>query len=309
MIKTIIRVDNLCKKYNDKEVVDNLSFSAEAGDVIGLIGPNGAGKSTTMKIITRLISKSSGDIYINGQQLDNNSNVISRDVGFTSESPSFYNYLTGIQNLKLIANLYPNVDMDRIRSLLEFVGLTEAANKKVKAYSTGMKQRLGLARALLNRPKVIILDEPTNGLDPQGMREIYQLISKLAKEEKVTVIISSHLLYYLEKICNKIIVINHGKTVYYGNTEKIYEVSKELYKVITNDTEKVLKKLFEIEEYEVITSDFDSVTVSMSNSTREDLMNLLDDLELEDQDIIKIDPTLEDIFLMLVKEEPYEKVV
>lgn len=309
MIKTIIRVDNLCKKYNDKQVVENLSFSAEAGDVIGLIGPNGAGKSTTMKIITRLISKSSGEVYINGKQLDSNSNVTSRDVGFTSESPSFYNYLTGRENLKIIANLYPGVDMDRINSLLEFVGLSEAANKKVKAFSTGMKQRLGLARALLNHPRVIILDEPTNGLDPQGMREIYQLISKLAKEEKVTIIISSHLLYYLEKICNKIIVINKGKTVYYGDTDKIYEVSKELYKIITNDTEKVLKKLLANAEYEVITSDFDSVTVTMNNNTREDLIKLLDDLELENQDIIKIDPTLEDIFLMLVKEEQYEKVV
>lgn len=309
MTKNIIRVENLCKKYNSKEVVDNLSFSAQAGDVIGLIGPNGAGKSTTMKIITRLISKTSGEVYINGKQLDINSNIISRDVGFTSESPSFYNYLTGLQNLKLIANLYPDVDINRIRSLLEFVGLSDAANKKVKAYSTGMKQRLGLARALLNHPKLIILDEPTNGLDPQGMREIYQLISKLAKQEKVTVIISSHLLYYLEKICNKIIVINHGKTVYYGDTDKIYDVSKELYKIITNDTEKVLKKLLVNSQYEIITSDFDSVTVTLNNKTGEDLNNLLNDLELENQDVIKIDPTLEDIFLMLVKEEQYEKVV
>lgn len=228
-MKEIIKVSDLEKYYKGKCVLNKLSFSAYSGDIVGLIGPNGAGKSTAMRIIIRLIRKTRGHVWIEGKEADKKNNTISSKVGFASESSSFYNYLNGYENLMLIANLYTDVTESRVQELIKFVGMEDSAEKKVKTYSTGMKQRLGLARALLNNPSLLILDEPTNGLDPRGMRDIYQLLQKLASEKKIAILISSHQLHDVEKICNKVIIINRGNTVYRGKLDELNGSLEERY--------------------------------------------------------------------------------
>lgn len=220
-MKNIIQISQLTKKYSGKKVLDNLDLQADAGDIVGLVGPNGAGKSTTIKIIMRLIRENSGWVKIQGKENKQNGYEITQKIGFASESPSFYNYLTGYENLKLMANLYPNVSEKKIDEVVDLVDLKAGIYQKVKTYSTGMKQRLGLARALLNEPTLLILDEPTNGLDPRGIKDIYDILKQLSKEKGVAVLISSHQLHDIEKLCNKVVMINQGKTVFSGEIEDL----------------------------------------------------------------------------------------
>jgi len=296
----VIEVNNISKTYSNVKALDNLSFSADEGDIIGLIGPNGAGKSTAIKIILRLIGKSQGEIKIRGLSIGQSSGRTSKDIGFASESPSFYDYLSGYENLKLTQNLYNSSDASRIDELLEFVGLKDAAARKVKTYSTGMKQRLGLARALFNKPRIVILDEPTNGLDPQGMRDINNLIYQLAKKEKITFIISSHLLHDIEKICNKIIVINKGKTIYSGDIESVQKSYSNIYSITEVDEEKASNYFSNAaENIKIVTKDFDTITVQILNG---DLSALRDDMlrnNIAFKEIVQIKPALEDIFFMM----------
>ncbi|MCR4997203.1 MAG: ABC transporter ATP-binding protein [Butyrivibrio sp.] len=211
------------KSYNGRKVVDNISLDVDKGDIVGLIGPNGAGKSTTMKMIMKLISKDSGEI-----ELGEGKNIVEK-VGFATESSAFYEYLSGFDNLMLIAKLYDDVSEDKVRDIIKFVGLSDHIDKKVKTYSTGMRQRLGLARALLNNPELLILDEPTNGLDPYGMKDIYEILEKLAREDEVAILISSHLLHDIEKICNKVVMINEGKLLFSGDIKDLGEGLEDSY--------------------------------------------------------------------------------
>lgn len=211
MGENIVQITDLSKKYKDKKVVDRLSLSIDKGDILGLVGPNGSGKSTTMKMLMMLIKKDEGEIHFYEEP-----KVFMKKVGYATESSPFYMYMTGRENLKMVANLYENVSDEKIDEVLNLVDMSEAADKKVKTYSTGMKQRLGLARALLNDPELLVLDEPTNGLDPYGMKDIYELLERLASEKDVAILISSHLLHDIEKICNKVVMIENGKTLFNG---------------------------------------------------------------------------------------------
>lgn len=212
MENNLVQISGLTKIYKGKRAVDRLSLSINKGDILGLVGPNGSGKSTTMKMLMMLIGKDEGDIKFSEEP-----KTFMKKIGFASESSPFYAYMTGRENLKTMANLYENVTDEKIDELLNYVEMTEAADKKVKTYSTGMKQRLGLARALLNDPELLVLDEPTNGLDPYGMKDVYEILVKLAKEKKVAILISSHLLHDIEKICNKVVMLEKGKTLFNGN--------------------------------------------------------------------------------------------
>ena len=222
-MSNVLHISGLNKSYNGRKVVDNISFDVDKGDVVGLIGPNGAGKSTTMKMIMKLISKDSGEI-----ELGAGKNFVEK-VGFATESSAFYEYLSGFDNLMLIAKLYDDVPEEKVRDIIKFVGLSDHIEKKVKTYSTGMRQRLGLARALLNNPELLILDEPTNGLDPYGMKDIYEILEKLAREDGVAILISSHLLHDIEKICNKVVMINEGKLLFSGDINDLGEGLEDSY--------------------------------------------------------------------------------
>ena len=183
------------------------------GDILGFIGPNGAGKTTTIKLILGLQNITSGKVYINGYDIEENFKKAIENVATIVESPDIYMYMSGYENLKLVANLYKNVDKKRIDEIVKLVGLENRIKDKVSKYSLGMRQRLGIAQAILHKPKLLILDEPTNGLDPEGIKEVKVLLKKLAEQENMAILISSHNLAELDTFCNKISIIKNGEIV------------------------------------------------------------------------------------------------
>jgi len=214
----IIEVEGLTKDFKELRAVDYLSFNVNRGDVFGFLGPNGAGKSTTIRLLLTLIKPSAGTIKIFGKLLAKERKTILKDVGAIIENPDFYNYLTAYKNLEILSRISGReVKPRRIMEILEIVGLSERRASKVKTYSHGMKQRLGIAQALLHDPELIILDEPTTGLDPQGMKEIRDLITFLSKERKKTIFLSTHILSEVEQVANRMIIINKGKKIVEGN--------------------------------------------------------------------------------------------
>ncbi len=209
----IIEIKNLSKKFKDLKAVNNLSVNVHRGDVFGFLGPNGAGKSTTIRMLMSLISPTSGEIKIFGKSLKENRIEILKKIGAIVEKPDFYGYLTAYKNLEILGQIsFADVSRKKIMEILELVGLEKRYKSKVKTFSHGMKQRLGLAQALLHNPELIILDEPTTGLDPQGMKEIRELILHLSKDQNKTIFLSSHILYEVELVANRMIIINKGAT-------------------------------------------------------------------------------------------------
>ena len=205
---------------HNRKVVDSLSLQVPQGSIYGFLGPNGAGKTTTIRLLTGMLLSNKDNIFLHGQSLQKNTPGIFSFVGCLIETPSLYLHLTGKENLRLITTLR-GIDRKRIDDVLSTVRLSDAANRKVKEYSLGMKQRLGIAMALLSNPSLLILDEPVNGLDPNGIIEIRELLIHLNKQEGKTVFISSHLLYEIEKTCTHIGIINRGALRYQGTLEEM----------------------------------------------------------------------------------------
>jgi len=225
--ENIIEITSLTKRFKDVLAVDDLSFSIQRGDVFGFLGPNGAGKSTTIRMVLSLIAPTAGEIKIFGKTLTNHRKEILTNVGAIVEKPDFYLYLPAIKNLEILAKISgKEVPGNRILELLELVGLKDRAKSKVKTYSHGMKQRLGIAQALLHDPELIVLDEPTTGLDPQGMKEIRDLIIRLSKDEHKTIFLSSHILSEIELVANRMIIINKGKKIVEGEVSHLLNSEK-----------------------------------------------------------------------------------
>jgi ABC-2 type transport system ATP-binding protein len=217
MSELIIQTENLVKEYKEIRAVNGLNLEVYKGDVFGFLGPNGAGKSTTIRMLLGLIKPSSGSIKIFGKSFEQNRNAILGNIGAIVEKPDFYLYLSAIKNLELLAKLSEtNYSNTRLMEILELVGLSDRANSKVKTFSHGMKQRLGLAQALVHDPDLIILDEPTTGLDPKGIKEIRDLINYLSTEKGKTIFHSSHLLHEVEMTCNRMMIMYKGKSVIAG---------------------------------------------------------------------------------------------
>lgn len=218
----VIEVRNLRKSYGSFEAVCGLNFTVYKGDVFGFLGPNGAGKSTTIRMMTTLIHPTGGDISFFGQSLyDHPVSTLSR-VGAIVEKPDLYGYLSAYDNLHMLSRISGKpAGRDKIMDTLKLVGLHDRASDKVKTFSQGMKQRLGIAQALIHDPELIILDEPTNGLDPQGMVEIRNLILKLSREQGKTILLSSHILNEVELVANRMVIINKGKAVVEGNVDEL----------------------------------------------------------------------------------------
>jgi ABC-2 type transport system ATP-binding protein len=217
--ETVVRAEGLTKRYGEHAAVSNVSFDVRRGDVFGFLGPNGSGKSTTIGMMLGLVQPSSGAIELFGLGSERRSEGLAR-VGAIIESPAFYPYLSGRDNLKALAHLRPEVTNARIDEVLETVGLRDAASKKYVNYSLGMKQRLGIGWTLLHDPELLVLDEPTNGLDPAGMQEVRHLILKLANEGK-TIFISSHLLNEVEQVCDQVAIIQRGRIIATGPVAEI----------------------------------------------------------------------------------------
>ncbi|SHH42812.1 ABC transporter ATP-binding protein [Virgibacillus chiguensis] len=204
---------NLKKSIGNKDIIKGLSFSINRGEVFGFIGPNGAGKTTTIRMMVGLINISEGDVLIQGHSIKKDFKQAVREVGAIVENPEMYPFMTGWQNLKHYARMMPGVTEERMLKVVKLMGMEKAIKEKVGKYSLGMRQRLGIAQALLHKPSILILDEPTNGLDPAGIREMRAHIRHLAREENVAVIVSSHLLSEIEQMCDRIGVIKNGEMV------------------------------------------------------------------------------------------------
>jgi ABC-2 type transport system ATP-binding protein len=228
----IVQIRNLTKRIGGKTIVDNLSFDVPPGEVFGFLGPNGAGKTTTIRMIMGLISMSEGQVVINGHDVTREFEQAMMSVGAIVENPEMYKFLSGYRNLVHYARMYPNVPVARIDEVVRLVGLENRIHNKVKTYSLGMRQRLGLAQALLHKPSVLILDEPTNGLDPAGIRELRDHLRMLAEQEGIAVIVSSHLLTEMELMCDRVAIINHGKLVDVRQLHDLVQTEQELVEVL-----------------------------------------------------------------------------
>ena len=240
----ILKCENINKKFGKKQILKNVSLEVNEGDILGFIGPNGAGKTTTIKMILGLQSIDSGNIYINGYNIKKDFAKAIERVGGVVENPDLYMYLTGYENLKLISNLYKNISKERINEVVDLVKLNVRINDKVSKYSLGMRQRLGIAAALINKPNLLILDEPTNGLDPEGIKELRDILKELALKENVGIIVSSHNLSDLESFCNKIVIIKNGEIVETNNLTNIKKV-EESYIIEVDDISKIKDVEFE----------------------------------------------------------------
>jgi ABC-2 type transport system ATP-binding protein len=229
-LETILSLKNLDKKFGRVHAVNNLSFDIQKGNVYGILGPNGSGKSTTLGIILNVVNKTSGEFSWFDGNLSTHQAL--KKVGAIIERPNFYPYMTAIQNLSLICKI-KDISTEKIEEKLKIVNLFERRNSKFKTYSLGMKQRLAIASALLNNPEILILDEPTNGLDPQGIHEIREIIQKIAKNG-TTILLASHLLDEVEKVCSHVVVIRDGVKLYSGRVDKM-SASHGLFELNTNE--------------------------------------------------------------------------
>ncbi len=230
----IIETRDLSYRFGKQLVLDQVSLKVREGSIYGFLGPNGAGKTTTIKVLLDLLQTGEGKVFIFGKDLQKNRLEILSEIGSLIEQPAIYSHLSGKENLLNRAMLL-RVNADKVHEILKLVNLTEHADKKSGKYSLGMKQRLGIALSLLNDPKLLILDEPTNGLDPNGIIEIRQLIRKLVEEQGKTVFISSHLLSEIEKMATHIGIINRGKLLFQGTIEELHNISKKQLEIQTDD--------------------------------------------------------------------------
>ncbi len=238
MMNTIIRVKNLSKRFGDLQAVDQLSFSVSAGEVYGFLGQNGAGKSTTIRMLLTLIDPDEGEIEIFGMNLRQHRKEILKRTGAVIERPDLYKYLSALDNLRIFARLSGmKASRKQLMDQLEMVGLAERANSSVKTYSQGMKQRLGLACALVHDPGLIILDEPTNGLDPQGIAEMREMIIRLSQDGGKTLLVSSHLLSEMEMMASSLLIIDKGRKVAEGKLNELLNPKTALVELAVTDKE------------------------------------------------------------------------
>lgn len=256
MASPVVQLNHVTKVIKGKKIIDDLSFTIEEGEVFGFLGPNGAGKTTTIRMMVGLMGITSGEILICGKNVEKEFEAALMNIGGIVENPEMYKFLTGYQNLMQYARMIKGISKQKIDEVVEFVGLKERIHDKVKTYSLGMRQRLGLAQSLLHDPKVMILDEPTNGLDPAGIREIRDHLKKLTKEKGMSVIVSSHLLSEMEMMCDRIAIIQNGKLVdiqkvhdYVNDTKQKYffEVNLENVGILDNIPYEKVDKGYEIE--------------------------------------------------------------
>jgi ABC-2 type transport system ATP-binding protein len=291
----IIEIKNVTKRIGKKKILDNISFSVSEGDIFGFIGPNGAGKSTLIKTMLGLYRKTSGTIIIGGENVDKDFEGALKNVGAIIENPDMYSHLTGMQNLQIFADMRGGIKKDKIMEYVKLVKLENRIHDRVKTYSLGMKQRLGLVQALMHDPKLLILDEPTNGLDPIGIIELRAILKKINKEYGTTIFVSSHILSELENVCNTIAIIDNGKIIDMKSMSEIKKGQNRLLIEVDDPTltRNILENNFKL-EVELVK---DNIVVNLSHELIPDVIR---DLVKNDIDIYQIkydNKTLEDEFV------------
>ena len=294
MQNLVLKCANLHKSFRKKEILKNVSLEVCSGDILGFIGPNGAGKTTTIKLILGLQKIDSGKVIINGYDIQKDFEKAIAKVGAIIENPDLYMYMSGYDNLKLISNLYPNVDLKRIEEVIDLVGLRNRIDDKVSKYSLGMRQRLGVAQAILHKPNLLILDEPTNGLDQEGIKDLRELLIRLAKEEGMGILISSHNLAELESFCNKVSIIKNGSIMETSDLETVKkEASEGNYIIEVDDARKARMAIGDMANAK------DNTHIEV-HSDRENIPNVIKRLVLQDVKVYSITEdimSLEDAFL------------
>ena len=304
-MNTILKTHQLSKSFKDFKAVDNLSFEVHHGDIFGFLGRNGAGKSTTIRMLLSLIQPDAGSIEIFGMNLHTHRNEILRRVGAVIEKPDLYKYLSAYDNLKLFAKMSGiPVTKSLLMDQLELVGLANRYNSKAGTFSQGMKQRLGIAVALVHNPDLIVLDEPTNGLDPQGIADIRNLILKLSHERNKTILVSSHLLSEIELIANRMLIIHNGKKVVEGEVKVLLDPSKTIVKLETGNNQKTFELLSNSNWTKGLTNINNQIQLEIIKS---EIPNLIRFLTANETDIYLIQNlhSLEDYFLKLTKPQEH----
>jgi ABC-2 type transport system ATP-binding protein len=302
-LEPIVETRDLSKSFKGFQAVDRLSFSVGRGEVYGFLGENGAGKSTTMRMMLGLIYPDAGGVYFNGTEFNNSRRDLLKNVGAIIERPDMYGYLSGWENLKIFAALSDSkIPAARLHEVLEQVGLKGREKDKVKAYSQGMKQRLGIAIALVHKPDLLILDEPTNGLDPQGIAEMRALIVSLSKEHGKTILISSHLLYEIEQIATNMLILHKGKKVVEGPVNKLLNPDDNLVEVRINPDKTIVGRLATARWQNYVHSVEDSVLTFKMNPANIPELNRWLVGEQVDVTEIRSKHSLEDYFLSLTND-------
>jgi ABC-type multidrug transport system ATPase subunit len=299
-MQEIIQVKGLTKSFKNLTAVDNLSFSVREGDVYGFLGQNGAGKSTTIRMLLTLIEPTAGSIDLFGLSLCSHRTEILRQIGAVIEKPDVYKYLSAIDNLQLFARLSGlKPTQQQLMQQLEMVGLAPRAKDIVKTFSQGMKQRLGIAVALVHNPKLIILDEPTNGLDPQGIADIRNLIRHLSKDLNKTILVSSHLLNEIEQIATRVLIIDKGKKLVEGSAAELFDPAQTLIELETLDNESAYHKLLQ-SKWSPALQPRRSNTI-LIKLHRDHIPNLHRELVALDISVLSLQPkhSLEDFFLQV----------
>ena len=296
--KKILSVKNLNKSFGEFKAVNNMNLQVNQGDIYGFLGPNGAGKSTTLRMILGLIKPDSGEILINGKSNSGSNRNFLTSIGALIEKPDFYKNLSAYDNLKILYKMSKLKDINRISEVLKEVDLWDKKNQKVGGFSQGMKQRLGIAQTLIHQPSLIILDEPSNGLDPQGQSDMRSLILRINQEMGITVIISSHILSEIEKISNRMVVINKGEKIVEGNVQEL--MKNELLKVSFKSENLDSIALFLKKQSIDFESSNDSI---VANINEENIPLILKKMVDENISITEMKQmrTLEELFLGLTK--------
>lgn len=287
-MQKILECQNLCKSFGKKQILKDVSFEIDEGDILAFIGPNGSGKTTTIKLILGLQNIDSGSVKINGYDVEKDFVKSIEKVGAIVENPDTYMYLSGWQNLKLVANLYKGVTDDDLKTIVKTVGLENRIHDKVSKYSLGMRQRLGIARALINKPNLLVLDEPTNGLDPEGIKDLRILLKKLAKEG-MGILISSHNLAELESFCNKVLIIDNGVILETSEVKKFKDNNNKYLFKVDNTKNIKLDGMYEVTK-----------TTFCINGEKESIASIIKTLVNEDIKIYEVtltELTLEEAFL------------
>ncbi|MCU9613865.1 ABC transporter ATP-binding protein [Caldibacillus lycopersici] len=306
MANSALEVQALSKRIGNKLIVDGVSFQIQKGEIFGLLGPNGAGKTTIIRMIVSLINRTGGKVFIDGTDIDSNFSEAMNKLGAIVENPEFYKYMTGYQNLKHYARMSLSpISQERIDEIVKLVDLENAIHQKVKTYSLGMRQRLGVAQALLHNPSIIILDEPTNGLDPQGIREFRQHLRTLA-DQGIAVLISSHLLSEIELMCDRYVIIEKGKLIHSASIHEGNDVEQEqLREVIftVNSSETAIKLLKNLSISNVVKKSEQSIMLMLPYEEIAKINAHLVKNEIAISEITVTRKTLEDRFIEITNQQ------
>lgn len=300
----ILKTYNLSKKYGEEYAVNKINMSLKKGDIYGFLGKNGVGKTTTIRMILGLIKPTEGHVELFGEPLDKRNCQIFRKIGSIIEYPGAYGNLTATENLEIHRKLMGIRDKDTVEEVLHLVGLSDTRNKRVSEFSLGMKQRLGIGKALLHKPELLVLDEPTNGLDPVGIREIRELIITLAKRDKITILVSSHILSEVEQIATMIGIINKGVLLEEVNLDSLRKQSNQYIRLKISDIEAATNVLGEFLNIKDFTVENSVLKVYEKLNETVNITRLLVTNNIDVEEICLIEESLEDHFLKLIEGSP-----